>query len=45
MLLGVLPLVVSIAFLLIAEIDSPRSGIIRVAPRDLIALTESIRVR
>jgi len=45
MLLGVLPLVVSIAFLLIAEIDSPRSGIIRVAPHDLIALTESIRVR
>jgi hypothetical protein len=45
LLLGVLPLVVSIAFLLIADIDSPRSGIIRVAPRDLIALAESIRVR
>jgi hypothetical protein len=45
LLMGVLPLVVSIAFLLIADIDSPRSGIIRVAPRDLIALAESIRAR
>jgi hypothetical protein len=39
----VLPLVVSIAFLLIADIDSPRSGIIRVTPRDLTALSESLR--
>jgi hypothetical protein len=38
----VLPLVVSIAFLLIADIDSPRSGIIRVQPRNLIMLVESM---
>jgi hypothetical protein len=44
-LMLVLPLVVSVAFLLIADIDSPRSGIIRVMPRDLTALAESLRVR
>jgi hypothetical protein len=44
-LMTVLPLVVSIAFLLIADIDSPRSGIIRVTPRDLTALAESFRER
>lgn len=44
-LMMVLPLVVSISFLLIADIDSPRSGIIRVTPRDLTALVESIRAR
>lgn len=31
----VLPLVVSISFFLIAEIDSPRSGAIRVHPHNL----------
>ncbi|HXC21847.1 MAG TPA: hypothetical protein VNV13_10220 [Steroidobacteraceae bacterium] len=44
-LMGVLPFIVSLAFLLIADIDSPRSGIIRVAPRDLTALSESIHAR
>jgi len=43
-LMTVLPLVVSISFLLIADIDSPRSGIIRVIPRDLSSLAESLRV-
>jgi hypothetical protein len=38
----VLPLVVSIAFLLIADIDSPRSGIIRVQPRNLTMLVETM---
>lgn len=33
-LLLVLPLVLSIAFLLIADIDSPRSGLIHVAPQN-----------
>jgi hypothetical protein len=42
-LMMVLPLVVSISFLLIADIDSPRSGIIRVTPRDLTAFAESLR--
>ncbi len=44
-LMMVLPLVVAISFLLIADIDSPRSGIIRVTPRDLTALSESIGAR
>ena len=37
-LLVVLPLVFAIAFLLIADIDSPRGGIIRVAPQNLESL-------
>jgi hypothetical protein len=41
-LLLVVPLVVSIAFLLIADIDSPRSGIIRVIPLNLTALSSSL---
>jgi hypothetical protein len=44
-LMMVLPLVVAVAFLLIADIDSPRSGIIRVTPRDLTTLAESLRER
>lgn len=39
----VLPFLVSIAFFLIADIDSPRRGVIRVAPRNLISLSESLR--
>ena len=41
-LLPILPLVVSIAFMLIADIDSPRHGIIRVRPQNLISLAESL---
>ncbi|MFZ0522890.1 MAG: hypothetical protein WAL95_17820 [Candidatus Acidiferrales bacterium] len=37
----VLPLVLSIAFLLIADIDAPRRGIIRVVPQNLISLAQS----
>jgi hypothetical protein len=37
-LLLVLPLVVSIAFLLIGDIDSPRWGLIRVIPQNLLSL-------
>ena len=36
----VLPLVVSISFLLVADIDSPRSGVIRVTPQNLLSLSE-----
>jgi hypothetical protein len=43
LLLLVLPLVVSIAFLLIADIDSPRGGIIHVSPQNLLSLAESLR--
>jgi len=42
-LLLVLPIVVSIAFFLIADIDSPRGGLIRVNPQNLISLVESLR--
>jgi hypothetical protein len=38
----VLPLVVSISFFLIADIDSPRSGIIRVRPQNLENLSQSL---
>jgi hypothetical protein len=44
-LLLVLPLIVSIAFLLIADIDSPRGGIIRVRPQNLQSLVESARAQ
>ena len=39
----VLPLVVSIAFLFIADIDSPRGGLIRVVPHNLLSLAASLR--
>jgi|SRR5450432_1827366 hypothetical protein len=39
----VLPLVVSISFFMIAEIDSPRGGIIRVLPQNLSTLSDSLR--
>ncbi|AXK71060.1 hypothetical protein DWG18_01320 [Lysobacter sp. TY2-98] len=38
-----LPLVISIAFFLIADIDSARHGIIRVAPDDLLALAAALK--
>jgi hypothetical protein len=41
-LLLILPLMVSIAFMLIADIDSPRHGIILVRPQNLISLAESL---
>ena len=40
-LLFILPLVVSIAFLLIADIDSPRGGLIHVVPQNLQSLARS----
>ena len=43
LLLLILPLVLSIAFFLIADIDSPRGGIIHVLPKDLIVLSNSLR--
>jgi hypothetical protein len=39
----VLPFLVSIAFFLIADIDSPRRGVIRVAPQNLISLSRSLQ--
>lgn len=42
-LLLVSPLVIAISFLLIADIDSPRGGLIRVNPQNLLSLAESLR--
>jgi len=41
-LLFVLPLVISVSFLLIADIDSPRGGFIRVSPQNLVSLSRSL---
>jgi hypothetical protein len=41
-LLLVLPLMISIAFFLIADIDTPRRGLIRVSPQNLISLSHSL---
>lgn len=40
-MLFILPLFVSIAFLLIADIDSPRRGLIHVPPQNLLSLSRS----
>ena len=44
-LLLILPLVVSIAFFLIADIDSPRRGLIHVKPQNLLSLAQSLRAQ
>jgi hypothetical protein len=41
-LLFILPLVLSISFLLLADIDSPRGGFIRVRPQNLLSLSQSL---
>ena len=38
----IMPFLVSIAFSMIADIDSPRRGVIRVAPQNLISLSQSL---
>jgi hypothetical protein len=38
----VTPLVVSISFFLIADIDSPRGGVIRVTPQNLVSLAQNL---
>ena len=38
----VLPLIVSISFFLVADIDSPRHGLIRVVPQNLVSLAQSL---
>jgi hypothetical protein len=42
-ILTVLPAIVSVSFLLIADIDSPRGGLIHVQPENLIDLAQSLR--
>ena len=39
----VIPIVVSICFYLISDIESPRQGIIRVSPQNLISLSHSLQ--
>jgi len=39
------PLVVAVSFLLIADIDSPRGGAIRVRPQNLESLITSLRAQ
>jgi hypothetical protein len=39
------PLVISISFLLIADIDSPRGGLIRVRPQNLLSLSQSLHMQ
>ena len=41
----VLPFVVSISFYLIAEIDSPRGGIVRVVPQNLASVSGALHMR
>jgi hypothetical protein len=41
-LLIVMPLVVSISFFLVADIDSPRGGVIRIVPQNLKYLADSL---
>jgi len=44
MLLPILPFIVSVSFFLIADMDSPRAGVIRVSPHNLASLVESMHV-
>jgi hypothetical protein len=41
----IVPLAVSISFLLIADIDSPQGGLIRVRPQNLNSLQDSLRAK
>jgi hypothetical protein len=41
----VFPLVIALAFFLIADIESPRGGVIRVVPQNLMSLAESLRTQ
>jgi hypothetical protein len=40
LVLLILPVIVSIAFFLIADIDSPRGGVIQVAPQNLMSVSQ-----
>ena len=41
-LFTILPFLVSVAFFLIAELDSPRTGLIRIVPQNLISLSQAL---
>jgi len=38
----IFPFVISMSFFLIADIDSPRGGVIRIEPRNLITLQNNL---
>ncbi len=44
-LLVVLPLAVSLSFFLIADVESPRGGVIRVQPQNLMRLSQTLRAQ
>ena len=44
-ILFILPLVVALAFFLIADLDSPRGGVIRVHPQNLMAASQAVQPR
>jgi len=44
-ILLVLPLVTSISFFLIADIDSPRGGVIRIQPQNLLSIENTLRAQ
>lgn len=39
----IVPLAIAVSFLLIADIDSPQGGLIRITPQNLIALSDSLK--
>ena len=41
----VLPLALSISFLLISDLDSPRGGVIRVVPHNLVSLAQTLELQ
>jgi hypothetical protein len=43
LLLVFLPIAVSVSFFLIADIDSPRGGVIRIQPENLASLSQTLR--
>jgi hypothetical protein len=45
LVLLVLPLIVSVSFFLIADIDSPRGGVIRVLPQNLNSVAQSMKAQ
>jgi hypothetical protein len=38
----IMPIIVSLSFMLIADIDSPRGGIIRITPQNLLLVANSL---
>ena len=43
LLMLAVPFIVAVSFFFIADIDSPRSGVVRVIPQNLLSLAESLR--